>query len=133
MSIAHDDGLVVVAAGRSGGPRVGVDVEQLTSFTADEAAVVLGPGDSAMDPLVGFVIKEAVYKSWSQPSRAVLDFGAIRLRLGGTGFEAVVDDPGEGGGARVFGRWCVAGGRAPWGHRSMRGFSAGRAKRYPWP
>jgi hypothetical protein len=27
----------------------------------------------------------------------------------------------------------VARGRAPRGHRSMRGFSAGRAKRYPWP
>lgn len=106
VTLAHDRALAVAAAMPARG-HLGIDVEIVAPVPPADAAVILRPDDAATDALLAFVIKEAVYKTWSRPGRPLLEHHDVRLvavAAGAFRAEVLVD------GSPISGRYAGVGG-----------------------
>ena len=92
-TLAHDQEIAVAAiTTRSSCRALGVDVEPITVFAADEARLILRPEERHLDAHLVFVLKEAVYKAWSSLGGGMLEHHEVAVDVDETGrdFTAIV-------------------------------------------
>lgn len=96
-SLAHDESFAVAAVSCDRRlAAIGVDVEPVGEVDTGFSELVLRFDDDTSDPLLAFVLKEAVYKAWSRPGRPLLEHHDVRLAfVGSKRFTATIEPAGE--------------------------------------
>jgi 4'-phosphopantetheinyl transferase EntD len=93
-TLAHDHEVAVAATTTRPSCRaLGVDIEPITTFAAEETRLILGPDERHLDPHLVFVLKEAVYKAWSSSGGGMLEHHQVVVDVDESGrdFTAIVD------------------------------------------
>ena len=102
-SLAHDRTFAVAAVSeRPDIAALGIDIEPFGVLETSVAEAILRPDEHGLDPTLGFVVKEAVYKAWSSLGGEMLDFHDVGVELTQGFFHADV----LAGRAHLAGRYC---------------------------
>lgn len=108
-TLAHDQDVAIAAiAPEPSGLALGIDLEPITRFDVEEQQLILRPEERHLDAHLVFVLKEAVYKAWTNLGGGMLDHHDVAVRVDSTtGFTAVVGSTGT----RISGQYVAVEGR----------------------